>query len=832
MELLSNLALGFSVSLQPLNLLLCFVGVALGVVIGILPGLGSAATIALLLPVTYFLNTTTAIIMLAGIWYGSMYGGSITSILLRVPGESASVMVAIDGYELTKQGRAGAALGMSMFSAFIAGMFGLLGLGLIAPTLAEFALDFGPPEYFALTLLGLTLVSYLATDSMWKAAAVTVLGLLLGTVGLDPVRSMARFTFGSLTLQSGLDLVPMVMGLFGISEVFHMLEQKMTAKTPSRSELHVPRGLLAVLPTRQDWADARRAIGQGTLVGFFVGLLPGGGATISSYVAYAVAKQWSKPSQKFGTGAIGGVAAPESAANAATCSGFIPLLTLGLPDNVVMALILGAFLLHGVTPGPTLMAQHPEMFWGIVTSMFIGNCMLILAMLPLIGFLSKITLIPNNIVVGIIVLACLAGAYGVNNNPMDIITMTVFGILGYLMNKFGFPAAPMVLAFVLGPIMETSLRQSLIMSRADFLVFWTRPVAGVLMSVFVFVIALPLIRRAGAFLAQRWMKPPDAPSKSVIVPLLCVLCALGFATAAQAEDYPSKPVSLVVPYPAGGRTDLTARAVAQFLKAELGQPVVVVNKPGASGVIGAKDVAGAAPDGYALGLFSTGFLTAQYMVPTPTNLAEYEFVALVNMDPAAIAVPRAREWQTLKDLVKYARERPGTLRVGINAGSSAHIFAAAFMDKVKLDVLYVPFRGGSERSVALAGGHIDVDFDIVAPMKPMVESNKVRVLGIAAEKRAEDYPDIPTMAENGVDLSISSWHGVFAPRGTPKAVVSRLSRALERVCANPEFVAHMRKLLLGVHYLDAQRFREFFAENDRVNLDLIRAPGLYVAPQK
>ena len=833
MELLSNLALGFSVSLQPLNILLCFFGVALGVVIGILPGLGSAATIALLLPVTYFLGATTAIIMLAGIWYGSMYGGSITSILLRVPGESASVMVAIDGYELTKQGRAGAALGMSMFSAFIAGMFGLLGLGLIAPMLAEFALDFGPPEYFALTLLGLTLVSYLATDSMGKAAAVTVLGLLLGTVGLDPVRSMARFTFGSLTLQSGLDLVPMVMGLFGISEVFLMLEQKMTA-VPAKSELHVPKGLLAVLPTRRDWADARRSIAQGTLVGFFVGLLPGGGATISSYVAYAVAKQWSKPSQKFGAGAIGGVAAPESAANAATCSGFIPLLTLGLPDNVVMALILGAFLLHGVTPGPTLMAQHPEMFWGIVTSMFIGNCMLILTMLPLIGFLSRITLIPNNIVVAIIVLACLAGAYGVNNNPMDILVMTVFGLLGYLMNKFGFPAAPMVLAFVLGPIMETSLRQSLIMSRGDFLVFWTRPVAGALMVVFALVILSPLIRKAAAALLPKGMKsaPSDRPSVSAIVPLLGAVCVLGLATAAQAGDYPTKPVSLVVPYPAGGRTDLTGRALAQFLKAELGEPVVVVNKPGASGVIGAKEVAAAAPDGYVLGLFSTGFLTAQYMVPTPTNAAEYELVALVNMDPAAIAVPRAREWRTLPEFLTYGRAHPGTLRVGINAGSSAHIFAAAFMDRTKLDIIYVPFRGGGERSVALAGGHIDVDFDIVAPMRPMVESNKVRILGIAAAKRAEDYPDIPTMAENGVDLVISSWHGVFAPRGTPKEVVSRLSAALERVCANPEFVTHMRKLLLGVHYIDSERFRAFFAENDKVNLELIRALDLYLAPQK
>src|SRR5437764_460152 len=364
MELISNLALGFSVSLHPINLFFGFAGVALGVIIGILPGLGSAATIALLLPITYFLDTTTAVIMLAGIWYGSMYGGSITSILLRVPGESSSVMVAIDGHELTKQGRAGAALGMSIFSAFIAGMVGLLGLGLVAPTLAEFALDFGPPEYFALTLLGLTLVSYLATDSMWKAVAITLFGLLLGTVGLDPVRSSARFTFGTLNLQSGIDLVPMVMGLFGISEVFHLIEARATGAPPK--PVHVPRGLLAVLPTREDWRDAWRAIGQG----------------------------------------------------------------------------------------------------------------------PLIGLLAKITLIPNNILVSVIVLACVAGAYGVNNNPMDIVTMTLFGVLGYLMTKYGYPHAPLVLAFVLGPIMETALRQSLIMSRGDFLVFWKTPVSGVLMTVF------------------------------------------------------------------------------------------------------------------------------------------------------------------------------------------------------------------------------------------------------------------------------------------------------------------------------------------------------------
>lgn len=511
METFGNILHGFSISLQPMSLLFCFIGVSLGVIVGILPGLGSAATIALLLPITYFLDTATAIIMLSGIWYGSMYGGSITSILLCVPGESASVMVAVDGYELTKQGRAGVALGISMFSAFIAGMCGLIGLSLLAPTLANFALSFGPPEYFALTLLGLTLVSYLATNSITKALAVTVFGLLLGTVGLDPVRSSARFTFGSLSLQSGIDLVPMVMGLFGISEVFSMLEQKLVANTAFKS----PKGLREVLPSRQDWKDAAKPMMQGTLVGFFVGLLPGGGATVSSYLAYATAKRWAHPSQRFGYGAVGGVAAPEAAANAATSAGFIPLLTLGLPENAVMALMLGAFMLHGITPGPTLMTQHPEMFWAIVTSMFIGNCILLVTILPLIGHLSKITLLPNSIVVPIIVLACLAGAYGVNNNPADIATMTAFGLLGYLMRKFDFPLPPLVLAFVIGPIMETALRQSLIMSKGNFAIFVERPVAGTLFAAAVLIGMWPLVSSALNGLHQKSDLPPALAPQEV-----------------------------------------------------------------------------------------------------------------------------------------------------------------------------------------------------------------------------------------------------------------------------------------------------------------------------
>ena len=499
MEIIGNLAVGFSVSLQPANLAYCFVGVLLGTLVGVLPGLGSAATIALLLPLTYRMPATSAVIMLAGIWYGSMYGGSTTSILLRVPGESASVMTCIDGFEMAKRGRAGAALGIAAFGSFIAGTLGLLGLILLAPPLAEFALDFGPPEYFALTLLGLTLVSFLGGDSWRKALAMAAAGLLLGTVGLDPVRSQARFTFGALSLQTGIELIPMVMGLFGFAQVLTMLERRLILDQVVKA----PSGLRELLPNRDEWRDGFGAILRGTVVGFLVGILPGAGATISSYVAYAVEKRRSPHPQRFGRGAIEGVAAPEAANNAATSSGFIPLLTLGLPANVVMALMLGAFMLHGLTPGPVLMAQHPEMFWGIITSMFIGNLMLLVLNLPLIGLFAKVTRLPPDYLIPVIVIACVVGSYGVNNNPSDILIMLGFGLFGYAAERFGYSLAPLVLAFVLGPLMETSLRQSLILSQGEFLIFVERPISAALLVLGALVALKPVLRGSRAPASQR-----------------------------------------------------------------------------------------------------------------------------------------------------------------------------------------------------------------------------------------------------------------------------------------------------------------------------------------
>ena len=506
MSILESLALGFAVSLEPMNLAYCFLGVLLGTLVGVLPGLGSAATIALLLPVTYTVPATPAIIMLAGIWYGSMYGGSTTAVLLRVPGESASVMTCVDGHEMARRGRAGAALGIAALGSFIAGTLGLVGLILLAPPLAQLALDFGPPEYFALTLLGLTLVSYLGAGEAPKALAMAALGLLLGAVGLDPVRSEARFTFGSLSLQGGIELVPMVMGLFGMSQVLLLAHSR-----PAAGELaRAPRGLRALLPARHEWRDASGAIGRGTLIGFLVGVLPGAGGTISSYVAYAIEKRRSAHPERFGHGAIEGVAAPESANNAATASGFIPLLTLGLPANVVMALMLGAFMLHGITPGPTLVSQKPDMFWGLITSMFVGNLMLLVLNLPLIGVFAKLVRLPAAYLLPLIAVACVIGAYGVNNNPFDILVMLGFGVFGFYAERSGFSLAPLVLAFVLGPLMETSLRQSLILSEGAFAIFATRPISGVLLALAALVLAMPLLRRLAGQRAPRRAVPPLA----------------------------------------------------------------------------------------------------------------------------------------------------------------------------------------------------------------------------------------------------------------------------------------------------------------------------------
>jgi putative tricarboxylic transport membrane protein len=486
MELLNYLAIGFSVALQPVNLFYCFAGVFIGTLIGVLPGIGPVGAMSLLLPTTFKATPEAAIIMLAGIYYGAMYGGSTTSILVNIPGEAASVVTCLDGYQMARQGRAGPALGIAAFGSFIAGTLSILGLMLLAPPLSRIAIQFGPPEYFTLMVLGLTILIYLAHGSMPKALIMAGLGIVLGLIGLDSINARPRFTFDRLELIDGVGLVPIVMGLFGISEVLLNLEQVI------RRDIFETK-IKGLFPSVKDWRESLGAMTRGSLLGFFLGILPGGGAVISSFISYAIEKRVSKHPEKFGKGAIEGVAGPEAANNAATGGAFIPLLTLGIPPNVVMAMLLGAFMIHGVTPGPLMMKQNPGIFWGVIASMYIGNFMLLVLNLPLIGMWVQVLKVPYKILFPLILLFCLIGVYSVSNTVFDIYIMILFGIVGYLMKKFEYEGAPLVLAFVLGPLMENNLRKSLIMSQGDFSIFFTRPLAAASLIVALFLLVSPFI---------------------------------------------------------------------------------------------------------------------------------------------------------------------------------------------------------------------------------------------------------------------------------------------------------------------------------------------------
>lgn len=487
MDFFANFYLAFSVACQPNNLFFCFIGVFIGTLIGVLPGLGPAATISLLLPVTFSLNPVSALIMLAGIFYGAMYGGSTTSILVNIPGEAASVITCLDGYQMARKGRAGPALGMAAFSSFIAGTVSVIFIMLIAPPLAKIALKFGPPEYFALMFLGLTVLTFLASGSMIKALMMACFGIFLGTIGTDTISGMERFTYRSYTLMDGIGLVPVVMGLFGISEVLLNIDEQAVQRDVYDTKLS------SLLPTKKDWHDSIMPIIRGSLFGFFLGILPGGGAVIASFGAYAVEKRISNHPEKFGTGTIEGVAAPEAANNAASQGAFIPLLTLGIPANVIMAILLGALLMYGIKPGPLLMKQNPDLFWGIIGSMYIGNAMLLALNLPLIGMWVKILKIPYPILFPLILLFCLIGCYSINNNVVEVMAMVLFGIIGFLMKKFEYEGAPLILAFVLCPLLENALRQSLIMSHGNFAIFFTRPISLIFISISLFLLVSPLI---------------------------------------------------------------------------------------------------------------------------------------------------------------------------------------------------------------------------------------------------------------------------------------------------------------------------------------------------
>ena len=488
MDTLSAILAGFAVALEPAHILYCVVGVVVGTVVGVLPGLGPAATIALLLPVTYRLEPVSAVIMLAGIYYGSQYGGSTTSILVRIPGESSSMVTCYDGYEMTRRGRAGAALGMAAIASFVAGTASVIGLMLVAPLLGRFALAFGPWEYASLMVLGLTLVAYLGGASLLRALAMAVVGLLLATVGQDPVAGVERFTFGAQTLLDGIDLVPVFMGLFGIAEVLETME-----RPPDQQRLATPGDLL---PTRQDFRDSVAPVARGTVLGFFLGVLPGGGATVASIASYVTEKRFARNRDRLGQGAIEGVAGPEAANNAAATGSFVPLLTLGIPANVVMAMMLAALTLHGIRPGPLLISERPDLFWGTITSMYLGNVLLLILNLPLVGLFIQILRVPYPILAPAIVLFCLIGAYSVTGQVAEVLTMVCFGIGGYLLRKLGFEAAPLVLALILGRPLEEALRQALALSQGSFLPFLTRPISLVLLLATAAALTTPLLRGA------------------------------------------------------------------------------------------------------------------------------------------------------------------------------------------------------------------------------------------------------------------------------------------------------------------------------------------------
>ncbi|WP_243355959.1 tripartite tricarboxylate transporter permease [Bacillus litorisediminis] len=495
METIEYLFSGFAAAMTGWNLLYCLIGVTVGMLVGILPGLGPSAGTAILIPLTIGMEPISAIVMLAGIYYGAMYGGTITSVLINTPGEAASVVTAFDGYPMAKQGRAGAALGTAAIGSFIGGIVAIIGLVLVGPALAKFALNFGPPEYFALMLFGATMVIGLMGKSLLRGAIAAIIGLTLATVGMDPVTGMVRFSFGQINLMEGFDFVTIAMGLFGLSEILHSAEQYLKAEKPPK--------LQGLLPKKEEWKPTMLAITRGTGIGFGIGLIPGTNSVIPPLISYSVEKKLAKDPSRFGNGAIEGVAGPETANNAYSGAALIPLFTLGLPSSPTIAILLGAFIMHGLTPGPSLFSESPDFVWAVIASMFIGNLLLLIMNLPLAGIWANITRVPFKILFPIILIVLITGTYTINNSLFDVGVMLMFGVIGYLFKKVDIPLAPLVLMFVLGQLMEDALLQSLTITGGDFFSLFTRPIAGTLFVLSIIVLALStyaeLTKKKGMF---------------------------------------------------------------------------------------------------------------------------------------------------------------------------------------------------------------------------------------------------------------------------------------------------------------------------------------------
>jgi putative tricarboxylic transport membrane protein len=493
--MLNGLLGGFHTAFSMSNLLACFMGCIMGTLVGVLPGIGPIGAMGLLLPFTYALDPTGAIVMMAGIYYGSMYGGSTTSILLKVPGEAASMVTCFDGYEMAKQGRAGAALSAAAIGSWIAGTIGLVGLMIFAPSLAKLALAFGPPEYIAISIFGLVLLSNLTGASPIRSYLVATLGLFLGCIGMDNISGLPRFTFGNMNLVSGLEIVPLIMGLYGVAEIFTFLEESQEERAV------IPVRFRDLYPTREELKRILPPSLRGSVLGFLIGLIPGPAVVIASLLSYKVERKISKNSSEFGTGVIEGVAGPESANNSATAGAMVPLLALGIPFAPATAMLISGFMIHGVAPGPLFITQHAAMFWAIIASMYIGNVILLVLNLPLVGVFASILRVKSAILMPIVLLLCMVGAFGINNSIFDIGVMLVFGIIGYLFNKINLDASPLVVGFILGPQFETAMRQSLVMMGGNVWQIAFRPISGTLLLIAVLSLAFTMTKY---FLRKRY----------------------------------------------------------------------------------------------------------------------------------------------------------------------------------------------------------------------------------------------------------------------------------------------------------------------------------------
>jgi len=488
MDFVTNLGMGFAIALSPINLLFVTVGVIVGTLIGALPGIGPVSGLSILIPLAFGMNPISAMILMCGIYYGCMYGGTITSVLMNVPGESSSIMTCLDGHAMARQGRAGPALTIAAIASFIAGTFSVVMLTVLAPPIAEAALSFGPPEYFALTLLGLSAISGLTGKSRAKGYAMALLGLGLAMVGIDPIDGAQRFTFGNLELMDGLGFLPVAVGMFGLGAVLAMVEQPVELEIMKTS-------LREMLITAKDLKDSAMPIARGSIIGFLIGVLPGAGATIATFLAYAAEKRISKTPELFGTGMIAGVASPEAANNSSTGGAMIPLLTLGIPGSGTTAVLLGMLTLFSLQPGPLLFTKNPDFVWGLIASMYIGNVMLLVLNIAFVPAFVAVLRVPYKVLAALIAVFCLVGVYSVNYSVQDLWIMLAFGAIGYITLKMDYPQAPLLLALVLGGFMEVSMRQSLKMSHADISIFFTRPIAAVIMISVIVILLWPLLSR-------------------------------------------------------------------------------------------------------------------------------------------------------------------------------------------------------------------------------------------------------------------------------------------------------------------------------------------------